>query len=65
MKSQQRGDELVLRSLGLLETTQYTLEQSHGAPPFSVALHNTTLEDEGSCDSPSGKTVRSIGEANW
>ena len=35
---QQMGDKLALRSVGLLETTQYTLEQSHGVPPFSVAL---------------------------
>src|SRR4051812_47278130 len=34
---QQMGDKLVLRFLGLLETTQYTLEQSHGVPPLSVA----------------------------
>ncbi len=32
-KPQQMGDKLVLRLLGLLETTQYTLEQSHGVPP--------------------------------
>ena len=36
-KPQQMGDKLVLRFLGLLEITQYTLEQSHGVPPFSVA----------------------------
>jgi hypothetical protein len=54
-KSQQMGDELVLRFLGVLETTQYTLEQSHGAPPFSVALHNTTLEDEGYATIPQAK----------
>jgi hypothetical protein len=30
------GDKLALRFLGLLETTQYTLEQSHGIPPGSV-----------------------------
>ena len=57
---QQMGDKLVLRFLGLLTTSQYTLEQSHGVPPSSVALDNTTLEDEGSCGYPSVKTVRSI-----
>ena len=36
-KLQQMGDKLVLRFLGLLETIQYTLEQSHGVPPLSVA----------------------------
>ena len=36
-KPQQMGDKLVLRLLGLLETMQYTLEQSHGVPPLSVA----------------------------
>ena len=53
------GDKLPLRFLGLHETTQYTLEQSHG-PSFSVALDNTTLGDEDSCGYPSLKTVRSI-----
>ena len=45
------GDKLPLRFLGLRETTQYTLEQSHG-PSFSVALDNTTLGDEDSCGYP-------------
>ena len=36
-KPQQMGDKLVLRFLGLLETIKYTLEQSHGVPPLSVA----------------------------
>ena len=53
------GDKLALRFLGLRETTQYTLQQSHG-PSFSVALDNTTLGDEDSCGYPSLKTVRSI-----
>jgi hypothetical protein len=34
---QQMGDNLVRRLLGWLETTQHTLEQSHGVPPLSVA----------------------------
>src|SRR5262245_60341696 len=59
-------DKLVLRFLGLLTTSQYTLEQSHGVPPSSVALDNTTLKDEGSCGYPSVKTVRSIVQKmNW
>src|SRR5262252_9480796 len=57
---QQMGDKLALRFLGLLETTECTLEQLHGVPPISVALDNTTLGDEGSCGYPSIKTVRSI-----
>src|ERR1700746_2468828 len=36
------------------------LEQSHDVSPFSVALANTTLEDENSCGYLSAKTVRSI-----
>lgn len=58
--SQQMGDKLALHFLGSFETTQYTLEQSHGVPPFSIALDNTTLGDEGSCGYPSFKTVRNI-----
>src|SRR5688500_12713531 len=58
-ESQSMGDKLALRFLGLRETTQYTLQQSHG-PSFSVALDNTTLGDEDSCGYPSLKTVRSI-----
>jgi hypothetical protein len=54
------GDKLVLRSLGLIETTQYTLEQSHGVPPVSVVLDNTTLMEENSCSYSSAKTVQSI-----
>src|SRR5215813_10199998 len=54
------GDKLVLRFLGLFETIKCTLEQAHGVPPCSVALHNTTLEDKNSCGYPSAKTVRSI-----
>jgi hypothetical protein len=54
------GNKLTLRFLGLLETTQYTLEQSHGVPPISVALDNTTLREEGACGYSSVKTVRSI-----
>ncbi len=59
-KSQQRGDKLVLRFLGLVEPTQYTLEQSHGGPPVSVACDNTTLMEEDACGYSSIKTVRSI-----
>jgi hypothetical protein len=59
-ESQQMGDKLVLRSLGLIETTQYTLEQSHGVPPVSVVLDNTTLKEENSCSYSSVKTVQSI-----
>jgi hypothetical protein len=54
------GDKLVLWFLGLLETTQDTLKQSHGAPPVSVALDHTTLKEEDSCGYSSVKTVRSI-----
>jgi hypothetical protein len=54
------SDKLVLRFLGLLETTQYTLEQSHGVPPVSVACDNTTLMEEDACGYSSVKTVRSI-----
>src|SRR2546423_5821953 len=54
------GDKLVLRFRGLLETTQYTLRQSHGVPPVSVALDHTTLKEEDSCGYSSVKTVRSI-----
>src|SRR5688572_22952327 len=60
-ESQSMGDKLALRFLGLRETTQYILQQSHG-PSFSVALDNTTLGDEDSCGYPSLKTVRSIVE---
>jgi hypothetical protein len=63
-ESQHMGNKLVLRFLGLRETTQYTLEQSHGVPPISVALDNTTLREEGSCGYSSVKTVRSIGTEN-
>jgi hypothetical protein len=59
-KSQQMGDKLVLRFLGLFEPTQSTLEQSHGAPPVSVACDNTTLMEEDACGYSSIKTVRSI-----
>jgi hypothetical protein len=59
-ESEQMGDKLALRFLGLLETTQYTLEQSHGIPPGSVVLDNTTLGGLGSCGYPSLKTVRNI-----
>ena len=55
------GDKLTLWCLGLLETTQYTLEQSHGVPPVSVVLDHTTLTEEDSCGYSSIKTVRSIG----
>jgi hypothetical protein len=59
-ESQQTGDKLALRFLGLFETTPYTLEQSHGIPPGSVVLDNTTLGGSGSCGYPSLKTIRSI-----
>jgi hypothetical protein len=59
-QSQQMGDKLVLRFLGLLETSEYTLEQSHGVPPVSVVLDNTTLMEEDACGYSSTKTVRSI-----
>src|SRR5262249_37272003 len=57
---QQMGDKLVLRFLGVLETTQDTVKQSHGVPPVSVALDHTTLKEEDSCGYSSVKTVRSI-----
>jgi len=53
-------EKLLLGFLGVLETSEYTLEQSHDVSPFSVALANTTLEDENSCGYLSAKTVRSI-----
>ena len=59
-KPQQMGNELSLWSLGLGQCRKYTLKQSHGAPPFSVALANTTLELEGSCGYLFVKTARSI-----
>ena len=59
-KPQQMGDELSLRFPGLGQRRKYTLKQSHGAPPFLVALGNTTLESAGSCDYLSDKIVRSI-----
>ena len=52
--------KLLLWLLGLADTRQYTLKQSHGAPPFAVAWDNTTLEEEASCGYLSAKTVRSI-----
>src|SRR5688572_27729356 len=52
-ESQQMGNKLALRFLGLLETTQYTLEQSHGVPPGSVVWDNTTLGGSDSCGYPS------------
>jgi hypothetical protein len=53
-------EKLLLRFLGLVETSQYTLEQFHRAPLFSVALANTTLEGEGSSGYLSAKTAQSI-----
>jgi hypothetical protein len=53
-------EKLALRLLGLLETSQYTLEQAHGLPPFAVVVANTTLEDEDPCGYLSAKTVRRI-----
>ena len=59
-KSQQMRDKLALRFLGLIETWQYSLEQPHEAPPFSVAWANTIVEDQGSCGYLSARTVHSI-----
>ena len=53
-------EELLLRFLDFADTRHYTLEQSHGVPPFLAALGNTTLEDEPSCGYFFPKTVRSI-----
>ena len=53
-------EKLLLRFLGLVEAHEYTLEQSHRSPPFSVVVGNTTIEDEGLCGYLSAKTVRSI-----
>ena len=50
--------------LVFLRLLQYTLEQSHGVPPVSVALDHTTLKEEGSCGYSSVKTVRSIVKNN-
>jgi hypothetical protein len=55
------GDKFVLRFLGLLETSEYTVEQSHGVPPVAVVLDHTTLTEEDSCGYSPVKTVRSIG----
>jgi hypothetical protein len=54
------GEKLVLRFLGVLETNEYTLKQSHGVSPFSGAMANTTLEGESACGYLLSKTVRSI-----
>src|SRR5262245_30773541 len=59
------GDKLVLRLLDFFETIKCTLEQAHGVPPCSVALHNITLEDKNSGGYPSAKTVSSIDEEKW
>src|SRR5262245_1676179 len=59
-KSQQMRDKLVLWFLGLIEASKYTLEQSHGVPPVSVAFANTTLREKDACGYSSVKTVRSI-----
>jgi len=53
-------DKLVLWFLGLIEASKYTLEQSHGVPPVSVAFANTTLREKDACGYSSVKTVRSI-----
>ena len=53
-------EKLLLRFLGLVEAHEYTLEQSHRSPPFSVVGANTTLEDEDLGGYLSAKTVRSI-----
>jgi hypothetical protein len=54
------GEKLVLWFFGLLETNEYTLKQSHGVSPFSVAMANTTLEGESACGYLLSKTVHSI-----
>ena len=59
-KPQQMRDKLVLWFLGLIEASKYTLEQSHGVPPVSVAFDNTTLREKDACGYSSVKTVRSI-----
>jgi hypothetical protein len=57
-------EKLVLRFLGVVEASQYNLEQSHGIPPFSVGLAITTLEEEDPCGYLSAKTVHSIDPVN-
>ena len=57
---QQMRNTLPLRLLALVERWEYPVEQSHGVPPFSVALAKTTLEDKDPCGYSSAKTVRSI-----
>src|SRR5262249_47473925 len=59
-KPQQMRDKLVLRFLGLIEASKYTLEQSHGVPPVAVAFDTTTLREKDACGYSSVKTVRSI-----
>src|SRR5262245_2382644 len=59
-KPQQMRDKLVLWFLGLIETLQHTLEQSHGVPPVAVAFDNATLREKDARVYSSGKTVRSI-----
>jgi hypothetical protein len=58
------GEKLVLWFFGLLETNEYTLKQSHGVSPFSVAMANTTLEGESACGYLLSKTVHSIDKFN-
>ena len=53
-------EKLLLWFLDLVDTRHYTLEQSHRALPFPVALDHTTLKDQGSCGYFFAKTVRSI-----
>ena len=64
-KPQQMGNELSLRFLGLGQRRKYTLKQSHGAPPFLVALGNTTLELAGSCDYLSAKIAEVLIQKSW
>jgi hypothetical protein len=63
-ESQEMGEEFLLRFLGVLETNEYALKQSHGVSPFSVAMANTTLEGESACGYLLSKTVRSIDRKN-
>jgi hypothetical protein len=53
-------EDLPLGLLGLAVASQYTLEQLHGCPLFSVGMANTTLEEEDPYGYLSAKTVRSI-----
>jgi len=45
---------------GLLETSAYTSEQSHGGPPVLIALDHITCMEEDAHRCSAVKTVRSI-----